>query len=193
MYSINFSSSSFYAAIHWKISKIHIYKGMKKAHESEVWMEKLKQNFYMERHAAWKKCGTRDYILIFFIQFSIFWEHQHQIWEEKKSEALEKIQKNEKKNSKLPHFYRFLFVSGAMAFSTHSLFTLYSHPFTFFFPFSLSLQSLPSYTHFLLYYSFFCCVYKINSKAWTTRSAFERDDEEVKEKWKYFTEYYCYG
>lgn len=54
-----------------------------------------------------KKCGTRDYILIFFIQFSIFWEHQHQIWEEKKSEALEKKYRKMKKAANCHTFIDF--------------------------------------------------------------------------------------
>lgn len=127
-----------------KLAKYTYTKEWKSARKWSVDGE-VETNFYMERHAAWKKCGTRDYIL------NIFYPIQHFL-RTPTSNMRKKIWSIRKKykNSKLPHFYRFLLVSGSMAFPTHSLFTLQTHiPLhSFFFLFSLFLQSLPSYTHF---------------------------------------------
>lgn len=119
------------------------------------------KQIFMEWHAAWKKCGTRDYISIFFCQIQhFFWRTPTLNMSKKRNKKIsEALEKKMKKSSKLPHFYRFFLVSGVpyscyYLRSTHNTHNILSR--IFFSPL-IPIQSLPSYTHF---FSFLLLCYK---------------------------------
>ena len=146
MHSINFSSSSFYAAIHWKISKIHIYKGIEKKSARKWSVDgEVENKIFIWNGTQHEKSVALEIIFWFFLSNSaFFWEHQHQIWE-KKSKALKKYRK-----AANCHTFIDFCLSRALWHSQLILYLRSTHiPFTFFFSF-FAFPSIPSiiYTHF---------------------------------------------
>lgn len=157
MHSINFFPlHPFMLLFIEKLAKYTFTKEWKSARKWSVDGE-VETNFYMERHAAWKKCGTRDYILNLFLSNSAFFENTNIKYEkEKKIWSI-----REKKAANCYTFIDFCLSRSPW----HSQLILYLRSkltslYILFFPFLAFLSILSIIHTFLLYYSFFCCTYK---------------------------------